>query len=44
LATLRSWGVRPRSYQRALAKLAKADLLEVDAQPGRKTRVRLKPI
>lgn len=41
---LKSWGVPTRSYRRALANLAKAGLLEANPQPGRKTRVRLKPV
>lgn len=41
---LKTWGVQERSYQRAIANLAKADLLEANSQPGRKTRVRLKPV
>jgi hypothetical protein len=44
LAVLLSWGVRERSYRRAIANLTEAGFAETDAQPGKKTRVRLKPM
>jgi hypothetical protein len=43
-SVLLAWEMPKRTYQQALADLAKADLLELDAQPGKKTRVRLKPM
>jgi hypothetical protein len=44
LGVLASWGIPKRTYQQAVVNLAKVEALELDAQPGRKTRVRLKPI
>jgi hypothetical protein len=44
LDVLRSWGIEDRAYRRAIAKLREVGLIEVDAQPGKKTRVRLKLI
>ncbi|MGZ5499516.1 MAG: hypothetical protein ACXWHI_12390, partial [Candidatus Aminicenantales bacterium] len=42
LGVLKSWGIEERSYRRAIARLRGAGLIEVDAQPGRKARVRLR--